>query len=1519
MRNLTGIIFLMLATGLLMAQPTTTLQVTSGNSIVENQFEWAVNRALSLVVEGQVVAGYSAAMDLSQFCARDVSHMAEGAHMLGLDTENQEMMYAFAYGANRRVTQDFFWPRWHYKFDGSDLYDFGSCQWRCLPATFDVMQSCYRQYLWTGDTSWINDDEMFTFYSNTHDYTKFMLHQDMNSNGVADELIQLATYWEQSPDDLIEAGDAISFQYMALVSYSKILEARGDLTGAETFAARAATLKNHFENNWFSNEDNMYIRGFDEEGNYQTNWGRESSFLIPYSQITDQGPRTEKLLDFITQNIYTLGINIEATTYLAEIFYLHNRNSTGWHYLKGLMASQNTYPEVSYLIVNNTISGMMGIRPDAPQNKFYTLPKLSYEVPWIQVDHLPIGTSDLTIRHDGNSKTTVTNNSGVPMTWEAQFGGEFNTITVNGSIVSVSTKTEWGKLVSYTSTIISPGETKIIEAGNQADIGYVYLSDIEWLTNTNPANTRLDFNTMGNLLFMNGYKSYEKGLGVMPNTEITYDISGLGYKSFITDVGIDDEAGDQGSVIFEISVDDVIVFNSGLMQGSSKTRSMALNIENASTLKIKVTDGGNGNYKDFADFGEARLSKFLVPVVSLNYDFLSGGDGNGIFDPGETMEVHLTAENTGSASTGALTSTCTAIGANSNLVTINDPVVSIGELLPGNSTSYTHSISIDADAPVGAQFQLRFEVTDGDVSVFYDREFFITDMYLSDADYSYANFSFGSLVKDASINNNPITLNGVVYEKGLGVHASCEIRYDLGGSFVRFTSDVGVDDEVSQNGSVIFEVWADGIKVFESGLMEPDTPTESIDLNVTGVDELKLVVTDGGNGINSDHADWAGAKVSSLDYFEAAFSSNITHVQLGSAVSFSDQSTGNPTSWNWTFEGGMPETSTDQNPVITYNSPGIFDVTLEISDGSKSDVLVKPDFIHASSSPAPVADFTAIDNTIQTGGTVFFTDLSTNAVSWLWTFEGGIPATSSDQNPAVVYSQAGDYDVTLVVSDGICTDEIVKTEFVHVSIPGSGDLLLTFQSLNGGNGNNIFDPGETLNVFMQVQNNGSESTGNLSASCIAVGENSDLITVNNPVLSLAAVEPNGSAIYSHSITVDENATPCELFTLHWVITDNNETAQAGKKFFITGLYLSDTVYTYAHMDWGNVGKDVSIDGHVIELNETIFEKGLGTHANCELRYDLDGNFTRFISSIGVDDEVDGSPASVTFQVWADGMQLYNSPVMYHNTPTGSIDVDITGKNELKLIVTDGGDGINSDHADLANARITSAIGQTQTVLNLKAFLEGPFNGVNMNTSINSILPLSQPFTGTPWNYEGSETVSSVPGADIVDWVLIDLRDAPSANEAVPSTRVAMKAAFLRNDGQVVDLNGDPDLSFLHSPVINDLFVVLYSRNHLPVISAAYLTDEGSGHYSYDFSSGEAKVLGGSDGHKNLGNGIWGMFSGNSNGDYSIDDSDLNESWKTEAGTSDYILSDHNLDGQSDNKDKDTFWLPNRGKNSYVPQ
>jgi hypothetical protein len=115
--------------------------------------------------------------------------------------------------------------------------------------------------------------------------------------------------------------------------------------------------------------------------------------------------------------------------------------------------------------------------------------------------------------------------------------------------------------------------------------------------------------------------------------------------------------------------------------------------------------------------------------------------------------------------------------------------------------------------------------------------------------------------EDAAGDGNTITLNGITHATGLGVHARSEITVDLAGAYKTFRSDVGVDDEVGDNGSIVFFVFADGDEVFASGVMTGASATQSIDLNVTGVKELKLVVTDAEDGPAFDHGDWASARV----------------------------------------------------------------------------------------------------------------------------------------------------------------------------------------------------------------------------------------------------------------------------------------------------------------------------------------------------------------------------------------------------------------------------------------------------------------------------------------------------------------------------------------------------------------------------------------------------------------------------------------------------------------------------------
>jgi len=103
-------------------------------------------------------------------------------------------------------------------------------------------------------------------------------------------------------------------------------------------------------------------------------------------------------------------------------------------------------------------------------------------------------------------------------------------------------------------------------------------------------------------------------------------------------------------------------------------------------------------------------------------------------------------------------------------------------------------------------------------------------------------------------------LNGTAYTKGVGAHAASDIRFSIPSGCTTFKSDVGMDDEVGANGSVVFEVHVDGVKTYDSGTMTGSTATKPVDLDVTGKAGMQLVITDAGNGNAYDHADWAGAR-----------------------------------------------------------------------------------------------------------------------------------------------------------------------------------------------------------------------------------------------------------------------------------------------------------------------------------------------------------------------------------------------------------------------------------------------------------------------------------------------------------------------------------------------------------------------------------------------------------------------------------------------------------------------------------
>ncbi len=220
-------------------------------------------------------------------------------------------------------------------------------------------------------------------------------------------------------------------------------------------------------------------------------------------------------------------------------------------------------------------------------------------------------------------------------------------------------------------------------------------------------------------------------------------------------------------------------------------------------------------------------------------------------------------------------------------------------------------------------------------------------------------------------------------------------------------------------------------------------------------------------------------------------------------------------------------------------------------------------------------------------------------------------------------------------------------------------------------------------------------------------------------------------------------------------------------------------------------------------------------------------------------------------------------------------------------------------------------------IDLDAFLEGPFNGSDMDVTLNyeGLLPLSQPFNTPPWNYMGTESVSAIPNPEIVDWLLVELRDAVDPPSATPTTKIAQQAAFIRSDGKVVGIDGFSNLEF-NKTISNQLFVVLWHRNHLGMMSAFALTEAG-GVYDYNFITAMGMAY--LNGQKSLNGSAYGMYSGDADSDGEVEFKDLESYWRVQAGELGYFAGDFDMNTQVNNMDKNDYWHPNKTTLSQVPQ
>ena len=552
-------------------------------------------------------------------------------------------------------------------------------------------------------------------------------------------------------------------------------------------------------------------------------------------------------------------------------------------------------------------------------------------------------------------------------------------------------------------------------------------------------------------------------------------------------------------------------------------------------------------------------------------------------------------------------------------------------------------------------------------------------------------------------------------------------------------------------------------------------------------------------------------------------------------------------------------------------------------------------YISQCGPPQIEADFEADNPVPQIGQTVNFTDLSTeNPTSWSWSFTpstityvGG--TNSSSQNPQVQFNADGVYTVSLTATNANGSDTETKLNYITASYYcgayGGGSFMyisnVQMGTINNSTGQDFYSDFTYLStdvalnqtgVSITVQN-GAVYGGEDLGVWIDWNQDGDFYDTGENIV--CEVDDDGQGTFTFDVPGSASLGTTKM--------------RVRIKYFDSDCGDPCGPTTYGEVEDYSVNVIPGIAPPVADFEADNIAPGIGETVN----------FTDLSTNDPDTWDWTFNPPTVTY------MGITNS-----NSKNPQVQFDAAGYYAVELTATNISGSDTETKIDYINVSVP------YIDLDITVFLEGPYNnGSTMNTDLISVLPLDQPFNVEPWFYAGTESVVAIPGTDIVDWALIELRDATAAQFADATSTFDWQAGFIRNDGKIVDLDGNPVLHF-GSTVSDSLYVVIHHRNHLSIMTA-FGIEENGGIYSYDFSTAAEKAYG-SVAQKFIGAGIWGMYGGDGNRDGQVDVLDKSPLWENEVGTNGYLETDYNLNGQSDNQDKNGFWLPNDGQSKQVP-
>ena len=835
-----------------------------------------------------------------------------------------------------------------------------------------------------------------------------------------------------------------------------------------------------------------------------------------------------------------------------------------------------------------------------------------------------------------------------------------------------------------------------------------------------------------------GGVSYAKGLGMHAPAEVVFDLDG-DYARFTSAVGISDTWGNGGSVVFQVFADGAVVYDSGVVTGVDAARLVDVNVAGVQELRLVVSPTADGWSYDHAVWADARIvtppplpgAPSAPPglvAVSLSDSLVTLNWGN------TTNEVGFRVER---STSGSLFQTVAMLPVNRRQ--FDDTAVS-------PLTAYAYRV---------VAFNADGEASSSAVPV----TTLAPTHFLSDLPFASSTNGWGPVERDmdtggAGPNDGiPLSLNGVQYAKGLGVHAPAEVVFNTDGGYTRLLADVGIIDRYGDAGSVVFQVFIDGTKVYESPLLTGASATVPVDIDIEGANQLKLVVTTGPDGFAYDHAAWAGARVVAAGP-PAAAPPNVPTLVIATAVS--DETI------NLTWRDRANNESSFKVERSTNGGEFVQVATLPANTRAFSDTLLHPSTSYtyriraanqygdslpaaAAATTLPhsafVSDLAFASSTngwgpverdqdtgglaandgvpIVIGGVPFARGLGVHAPSDVaLDLDGKFVRFVSSVGIVDTYGNAGTVvfrvfaDGAMVYDSGVVTgSDAART--VDVDVTGVKELRLVAAPTADGLAYDHAAWGGARVLYAPETTATPRAPSNLRAAASSptdvhltwnddsaieegykVERTTDGITFTQIAvlgrsargyhdLSVQALHPYAYRVRAYNGAGDSAYAP----TVGVTTPPNPQDI----------VYLSDLPFASTVNGLGPVERNRSNggaaagDGGPLVLNGVTYAKGLGVAGYSEVTFDLGGDYARFQSDVGVDDVIWGhNAAMMIFRVFGDGVKLYDSGTMASDTNTKSVDISVVGINELKLVVIDGGDGVNNDLGDWAGARLVLA-------------------------------------------------------------------------------------------------------------------------------------------------------------------------------------------------------------------------------------